>query len=74
MHNGQPGWGPDFNPGMPVAEFVDAAMAGFATKSETVAVGHAQGMFDEFEAEKGRRVGPQWEISKKALGTAHRFD
>ena len=74
MHDGQPGWGPDFNPGMPVVSFVDAAMAGLATKTATVAVGPAEALYAEFEAEKERRVGPQWEAIRKAFGEAQNFD
>ncbi|KAL2163801.1 hypothetical protein VTH06DRAFT_5860 [Thermothelomyces fergusii] len=74
LHNGQPGWGPDFNPGMPVDVFVREALAGFAAGEETVAVGQARAVFDEFEAEKGRRVGPVWANIRKAMGKAHTFD
>ena len=74
LHDGQPGWGPDFNPGMPVAEFVTAALAGFANRQETVAVGHAKQVFDEFEEAKGKRVGPTWENVRKAMGKTHLFE
>jgi hypothetical protein len=58
---------------MPVKEFVDAALIGFAAKDETVAIGHAKPVFDEFEAEKGRRVGPVWDTIKKNMGAAHKL-
>ncbi|KAL9635769.1 MAG: hypothetical protein Q9164_003250 [Protoblastenia rupestris] len=74
LHNKQPGWGPDFNPGMPVADFINAAMEGFSAKQETVAVGMAKAVWDQFEEARGQRVGPQWELTKKALGSAHQFD
>ena len=59
---------------MPVADFIDAAMEGFAAKHETVAVGMAKGVWDQFEEARGQRVGPQWEATKKALGSAHRLE
>ncbi|KAL2185856.1 NADP-dependent dehydrogenase-like protein [Thermothelomyces heterothallicus CBS 203.75] len=74
LHNSQPGWGPDFNPGMPVDVFVKAALDGFVAGKETVAVGQAKAVYDEFEAEKGRRVGPVWAGIRKAMGKAHTFD
>ena len=74
LHAGQPGWGPDFNPGMPVADFVTAVMDGLNAKQETVAVGMAKGVWDQFEEARGQKVGPQWEMTKKALGKAHTFD
>lgn len=58
---------------MPVKDFVDEAMRGFSTKTETVAVGPAKATFDEFEAEKGRRVGPVWTAIKNSMGQAHTF-
>lgn len=73
LHNKQPGWGPDFNPGMPVADFVTAAIEGFAAKKETVAIGMAQKVWDDFEEARGQRVRPQWEMTKKALGDAHKI-
>lgn len=72
LHNKQPGWGQDFNPGMPVADFVTAAIEGFAAKKETVAIGMAQKVWDDFEEARGQRVRPQWEMTKKALGDAHK--
>ncbi|KAI0379430.1 NADP-dependent dehydrogenase-like protein [Hypomontagnella monticulosa] len=74
LHDGQPGWSPDFNPGMPVKQFVSESIAGFEAKEETVAIGQAKQIFDEFELEKGRRVGPVWEMIKKNMGKAHTFD
>ncbi|KAI1375395.1 NADP-dependent dehydrogenase-like protein [Hypoxylon crocopeplum] len=74
LHNGQPGWGEDFNPGMSVKQFCEEAIAGFETKEETVAVGPAKQAFDEFEREKGRRVGPFWATLRKTMGKAHTFD
>jgi len=74
LHDGQPGWEPGFNPGMPVKDFVDEALKGFATKEEVVAVGHAKMVYDEFEVERSKRVRPAWEMAKKGLGKAHRFD
>ncbi|KAI0478382.1 NADP-dependent dehydrogenase-like protein [Xylariaceae sp. FL0804] len=74
LHDGQPGVSPDFNPGMPVKDFCEEAIVGFKSKSETVAVGQAKGVFDEFEAEKGRRVGPVWAYIKKNMGKMHTFD
>ncbi|KAL9052434.1 MAG: hypothetical protein Q9162_005403 [Coniocarpon cinnabarinum] len=74
LHTGQPGWSSDFNPGMPVGHFVTAAMAGFEAGDETVAVGMAKNTWDQFEEARGQRVGPQWEATRKALGTAHTFD
>ncbi|KAI8629898.1 NADP-dependent dehydrogenase-like protein [Xylariaceae sp. FL1651] len=74
LHDGQPGWGPDFNPGMTTKDFVDEAMTGFATKAETVAVGEAKAVYEEFEAEKSRRIGPDWAMRKKTMGKIHTFD
>lgn len=59
---------------MPVDVFVKEALAGFEAGEETVAVGPAKAVFDEFEAEKGRRVGPVWANIRKAMGKAHTFD
>ena len=59
---------------MPVADFVSAAMEGFVAKHETVAVGMAKEVWDEFEEARGQRVGPQWEMTKKALGSAHQLE
>lgn len=74
LHDKQPGWGPDFNPGMPVADFVTAAIEGFAARKETVAVGVAQKVWDDFEEARGQRVRPQWEMIKKAMGQAHKIE
>lgn len=74
LHDGQPGWDPGFNPGMPVADFVEDTLQGLAAQDETIAVGHAKQVFDEFEANKGTRVGPAWEMARKNLGKAHQFD
>ena len=57
-----------------MADFIDAAMEGFSAKQETVAVGMAKGMWDQFEEARGQRVGPQWELTKKGLGSAHQFN
>ena len=56
---------------MPVDEFVTAALQGFKAKQETVAIGMAKNTWDQFEEARGQRVGPQWEMTKKALGKAH---
>ena len=74
LHDGQPGWGPDFNPGMPVTDFVSEAMEGFAAKRETVAVGVAKMSWDQYEEVRGQKVGPFWEILKKAHGNAHKLE
>ena len=50
---------------------MSAAMEGFASKSETVAIGMAREMFDEFEEAKASRVAILWDANKKALGSAH---
>lgn len=57
-----------------MAEFVSLAMEGFAAKQETVAIGMAKATWDEFEEERGKRVGPGWERAKKALGSAHSLE
>jgi len=59
---------------MPVDAFVDEALKGVEQKLPVIAVGHAAQVYAEFEAEKDKRVAPNWEIAKKNLGTAHRFD
>ncbi|KAK0712771.1 NADP-dependent dehydrogenase-like protein [Lasiosphaeria miniovina] len=73
LHAGQPGWAPDFNPGMPVVPFVDAVVAGLAAGDEIIAVGPAQAIYDEFEAERSRRVRPHWDMIRGHLGGAHQF-
>lgn len=71
LHNRQPGWSGDFNPGMPVTDFVSAVLDGFKARQETIAVGLAKATWDEFEEARGRRVGPQWEVIRKTMGSAH---
>lgn len=58
---------------MPVEQFVNETINGLEAKEETVAIRQAKQVFDEFEAEKGRRVGPAWAIIKKNMGKAHTF-
>ncbi|KAF2204388.1 NADP-dependent dehydrogenase-like protein [Delitschia confertaspora ATCC 74209] len=74
LHDGQPGWGGDFNPGMPAAAFVEECLIGINQKQEVVAVGPAAGVYAEFEEAKDKRVGPQWQFFKKALAGAHQLD
>ena len=59
---------------MPVADFIDVAMEGFAAKHETVAVDMAKGIWDQFEEARGQRVGPLSEAIEKMLGSAHRLE
>lgn len=73
LHDKQPGW--TENRGMPLEDFVTGAIEGFASKSETVAVGDmAKGQFDEFEAAKGPRTAKNFEMARKMFGSAHQLE
>jgi len=75
LHDKQPGWGPDREVGMPVKDFVTAAMEGFDAELETVVVGDPQKtMWNEFEQKRNERTAPFWDMVKKHNPGVHVLD
>lgn len=68
LHDKQPGWTSESSPGMPVKDFVSESIRGFASGKESVAVGPAKAVFEEFEAAKNQRVSVVWAAIKNNLG------